>query len=342
MASSPPIDPDESDPGTLYQVVVPADLVSGRLDKVMADLAPDLSRTRYKDLIQSGGVWVNDVAVDDPSFKVMPGALIDYVVPDAVDLDIIPENIPLDILYEDDDVLVINKDADMVVHPAPGHYTGTLVHALMFHCGDQLSGIGGVKRPGIVHRLDRGTSGAMMVAKTDRAHAGLAAQLADRTLSRTYSAITFKVPIPPMGTVDAAIGRHRGNRLKMAVGGADARAAVTHYHVKDRFGDDVAARVECKLETGRTHQIRVHMAHIGYPLLGDPLYGPQPSAVSGALRKQGVEPAHIDQILSFPRQALHAQAIRFVHPVLGKNMSFVAPEPVDFSNLINVLEVAPL
>lgn len=324
-------DPDE---GLICLIAAQA----GRLDKVMADAVPDTSRTRFKALIEGGQVWVDGQKMTDPAFKVAVGSVIDYLVPAAIDLPLYPENIPLDILYEDADLLVINKDADMVVHPAPGHATGTLVHALLYHCGDQLSGIGGVKRPGIVHRLDRGTSGAMMVAKTDRAHAGLTAQLSDRSLSRIYDAITFKVPIPPIGRVDAAIGRHRGNRLKMAVNGAEARNAVTHYHVEDRFGETFAARVACRLETGRTHQIRVHLADLGYSLLGDPLYGPQASAVRGALGKIGVMGAAYDCIFGFSRQALHARKIRFIHPISEAKMEFEAPWPQDFSLLINALK----
>lgn len=301
-----------------------------RLDKVMANHFLDFSRTRLKNLIEDGYVFLGDTAITDSSFKVVPGMSLAFTAPMPVDDTPRPENIPLDILYEDDDLIVINKSADMVVHPAAGHAGGTLVHAILYHCGDTLSGIGGVKRPGIVHRLDRGTSGAMVVAKNDTAHLRLQAQLSDRTMGRTYHAVTFKTPIPPVGRIDAPIGRHKINRLKMTIGGTDARDAATNYTVRARAPHDIAARVECRLESGRTHQIRVHMASIGYPLIGDPLYGPQDTAVRAALKQAGFLLEGINGILSFSHQALHASELHFTHPKTGKDMSFTAPEPDDF------------
>lgn len=332
--------PDDTDNDSLT-LVTTADHQGLRLDKVMANHFPDFSRTRLKNLIEEGYVFLGDTPITDASFKVIPDMHLAFTAPVPVDDTPMPENIPLDILYEDADLIVINKSADMVVHPAAGHSGGTLVHAILYHCGASLSGIGGVKRPGIVHRLDRGTSGAMVVAKNDTAHLRLQAQLSDRTMGRTYHAVTFKTPIPPVGRIDAPIGRHKINRLKMTVGGTDARDAATNYTVRARAPHDVAARVECRLESGRTHQIRVHLASIGYPLIGDPLYGPQDTAVRAALKQAGFSPEEISGILSFDRQALHAAELHFIHPKTGEDMSFLAPEPDDFLLLNNVLSMTP-
>jgi 23S rRNA pseudouridine1911/1915/1917 synthase len=318
-------------------VVVPVDLAGGRLDRVLATLVPDVSRTRLQGLIAAGLVMVNDQIITDSAAKVTAGQRLSLVIPASIDADPTPENIPLDIVFEDEDLLVINKSAEMVVHPAVGHHTGTLVHALLYHCGATLSGVGGVKRPGIVHRLDRGTSGLMVVAKNDRAHQGLAAQLADRTLGRIYWAVTLDVPTPPIGTIDRPIGRHKTNRLKMAVGGMDDRAAQTHYRVLERLLAGGAALVECRLATGRTHQIRVHLASLGHPLLGDPLYGPQGTALAARLKRQGIEGQAHRVVMDFGRQALHAHEIHFNHPRTGERMSFTAPPPADFAGLMAAL-----
>jgi 23S rRNA pseudouridine1911/1915/1917 synthase len=228
--------------------------------------------------------------------------------------------IPLSIVFEDEYLLVIDKPAGLVVHPGAGHHDGTLVNALLAYCGDQLSGIGGVRRPGIVHRLDKDTSGLMVAAKTDAAHRGLSAQLADRSLSRTYRAIVWGTPTPVAGRIDAPIGRSPNNRRKMAVVRHGGREAVTLYSTIARVGGK-ASLIECKLMTGRTHQIRVHMASSGHPLVGDPLYG----------RARGDGSA----LARFPRQALHATAIAFLHPIDGREMSFVSEPPDDFRNLID-------
>lgn len=307
-----------------------------RLDRFLADTCPELSRTRFRALIETGLVTRGDHAITDPAHKVKADEVYTFIEPAPIDAVPIPENIPLDIVYEDDDLLVINKHANMVVHPGAGHNSGTLVHALLYHCGQTLSGIGGVKRPGIVHRLDRGTSGLMLVAKHDQSHHALQAQLQDRSLGRIYDALVFKVPMPRARTIDAPIGRHPHMRLKMAIGGSGARPAQTQMRVQTIYGA-AAARIECKLATGRTHQIRVHMASIGHPLIGDPLYGPPATALRAALNKDGYAADTVDMILSFPRQALHAREIHFLHPRTGEARSFAAAPPDDFDNLINAL-----
>lgn len=320
------------------ELTIPFKMVGMRLDKYLSTAWPQFSRTRLKALIEQGQVRMNDALMVDASYKVRGGEVIELNEPAPIDADPIPENIPLDIVYEDDDLLVINKDADMVVHPAAGHATGTLVHALLYHCGDTLSGVGGVKRPGIVHRLDRGTSGLMLVAKHDRAHIALQSQLSDRTLGRIYHAIVFGTPVPPAGVIDKPIGRHPTQRLKMVVAGQSSREAVTHYRTLEKFGN-VATLVECKLATGRTHQIRVHMGSMGNPLLGDMLYGPQDSAVAGALKRAGLEPDEMGVIMGFARQALHAAEIHFNHPITGAAMSFTAAPPPDFERLYKSLKL---
>jgi 23S rRNA pseudouridine1911/1915/1917 synthase len=234
-------------------------------------------------------------------------------------------------------MLVINKAVGMVVHPGAGNQNGTLVSALLYHCGDSLSGISGVKRPGIVHRLDKDTSGLMVAAKNDRAHNGLAAQLLDRSLSRLYQALVWKEPTPIKGSVNAAIGRDQKNRLKMAVRArASGREAITHYLREETF-NGVAALVACRLETGRTHQIRVHMQHLGHPLIGDQLYGLPQQEQRSLLNRGGYEEDVREAILAFPRQALHAAGIHFIHPVTGEAMEFEADLPPDLQELLDRL-----
>lgn len=301
---------------------------AGRLDKILAELSR-LSRTRLKGLILDGAVTLDGTVCADPSAHVSEGQAMCVTAPAPVPHYPDPENIPLDIVYEDADLLVINKQAGLVVHPGAGHRGGTLVNALLYHCGASLSGIGGVLRPGIVHRLDKDTTGLMVVAKSDRAHQGLAAQLADRTLSREYLALVWHVPTPPIGRIDAPIARSAANRQKMTVVRQGGRHAVTHYKVDRRFGD-AAALVKCRLETGRTHQIRVHMAHVKHPLAGDPLYGAQPTAQRAALKKAGMDAALIEEVIAFPRQMLHAWRIGFTHPVTGEDMAWETAPPEDF------------
>lgn len=299
-----------------------------RLDQaLMASIAADghihdfVSRTALQRLIRAGQTTVNGVVITDPDFMVEAGTLCTIIIPPAVPTHMLPENVPLNVVYEDNDLIVVNKPAGMVVHPGAGCKDGTLVNALLAHCHGSLSGIGGITRPGIVHRLDKDTSGLIVVAKNDAAHHGLAAQFADRSLSRTYTAIVHGIPMPLVGRIDAPIGRHPRLRLKMAVVRHGGRTAATNYSVIDSLANGKFSVVECKLETGRTHQIRVHMAHIRYPLVGDPMYGK-----SGCGKE-----LHID------RQALHAAAIKFVHPCSGKHLRFSCPLPSDMSELLDLL-----
>jgi 23S rRNA pseudouridine1911/1915/1917 synthase len=310
-----------------------------RLDRFLSQAAAALelalSRTRLKALIEAGQVTINGAEARDPAARVAAGGRIALTVPPAEDAAVGGEDLPLTIVFEDANLLVVDKPAGLVVHPAPGHAAGTLVNALIRHCGDSLSGIGGVKRPGIVHRLDKDTSGLLVIAKNDAAHQGLAALFADHgrsgSLRREYRALVWGAPERQTGTVAAAIGRHPFNREKMAVvADKRGRTAVTHWRVEETLGP--ASLVACRLETGRTHQIRVHLAHIGHPLLGDSVYGAgfktKASRLSGAAR------AALDAL---GRQALHAAILAFDHPITGEPLAFESPLPEDLSNLVNVL-----
>ena len=314
-----------------------AGMAGGRLDAVLAKALPAFSRNRIKDLILAGSAAINGKTALEPKTKVKLDDAILLTAPPPEDPDPEPENIPLDILYEDDELIVINKPVGMVVHPAPGSPHGTLVNALLFHCAGGLPGINGVKRPGIVHRLDKDTSGVMVAAKTERAMAHLAAQFADhgRTgpLHRAYIAFAWGETQQGRGTVNAPLGRDGNNRMKQAVR-KDGREAITHYAVEARFGDEGwdVTRLRCELETGRTHQIRVHMAHIGHPLLADPLYA------SGYLTKANRLPPDLKQIVqTLGRQALHAAELGFEHPVTKEEMFFEAPLPPDLAALSEAL-----
>ena len=293
-----------------------------RLDLFLAesDEMPDLSRSYIQKLIKGGNVLVNHEMARN-SRKVMIGDEVEIDIPEPEPLHIEPENIPLDILYEDDDLLVVNKPKGMVVHPAPGHPQGTLVNALLYHCRGSLSGINGIGRPGIVHRIDKDTTGSLVVAKNDRTHAGLAAQLAEHSIKRIYNAIVWDNIREDNGTVNAPIGRHPADRKKMAMNVKNGREAVTHYHVLERFGK--YTYIECTLETGRTHQIRVHMTGIGHPLLGDAVYG----------ARKGCE--------HFEGQTLHARVLGFVHPTTGEYMEFEAQLPPYFQKLLTLLRDDP-
>lgn len=321
-------------------VLVVGEPEGGRLDAWLAGaLAPELSRSRVKALIEAGAVTVNGAVAAQAKHRVQPGDEVRLVMPEPEDPVPAGEDIPLDILYEDDSLIVLDKQAGLVVHPGAGNWTGTLVNALIHHCGESLSGIGGVRRPGIVHRLDRETTGVMVVAKTDQAHRHLAAQFADHGLTgpleRAYQAIVWGKPQGLKGTIDAKLGRSR-DRTRRAVRGDDApdvRHAVTHFLVRERYGEKpdgsaAASLVECRLETGRTHQIRVHMAHIGHPLVGDNDYG---AAFRTKVNRLPL-PAR-DTVAGFPRQALHAYLLMFEHPVSGKTLRFEAPLPADMQRL---------
>ena len=311
-----------------------------RLDKALAQAFPDMSRARFQALIAEGAVSVEGVTVTEPRHKVKPGDSLNVHLPEAAPALPQPEAMALSIVHEDKDLIVIDKPAGLVVHPGAGNETGTLVNALIAHCGESLSGIGGVKRPGIVHRLDKDTSGLLVVAKNDKAHHGLSEQFAahgrDGRLERSYLAIVWGVPERKSGTISAAIDRSTANRQKMAVSrGANAREAVTHYEVLEVLGTPpVASLVRCVLETGRTHQIRVHMAHIGHPLLGDPVYG---AGFRSSASKLG-EAARA-ALAALNRQALHATTLGFEHPRTGKPMQFESPAPEDFATLLAALRL---
>ncbi|MGE4313049.1 MAG: RluA family pseudouridine synthase [Pseudobdellovibrionaceae bacterium] len=317
--------------------VVPEDLTGQRLDKVLAQLYPDLSRARLQSLLAEGAVALDGETGMKASLKLKGGETLLLVIPEAVPDEPEAQNITLDIVFEDEHILVLNKPVGLVVHPAAGHAQGTLVNALLHHCGDSLSGIGGVKRPGIVHRLDKDTSGLMVVAKHDKAHQGLAAQLADKSMGRIYHALTLNVPIPPLGKIDKPLGRHPHNRLKQSILRQGGREAVTNYRLLESFADSFSL-IECRLETGRTHQIRVHLEDKKVPIIGDPLYGPQTTALKGKLT--GLSLAQKDEltVLQFVRQALHAHNLYLVHPITYDEMHFEAPYPDDFSALYQALK----
>ena len=298
-----------------------------RLDRILADHVPALSRSRLKNLIETGRVSIAGETITEPGYRVKPGQAVTLVIPPPVDETPRAQSIPLQLAYEDDDLIVVDKPAGLVVHPAPGNPDRTLVNALLAHCGASLSGIGGVRRPGIVHRLDKDTSGLMVAAKHDAAHRGLSAQFATRRLSRTYNAVVWGVP-RPQGRIEGAIGRDPRNRKRMAVRTSGGKPALTRYRVL-KSPSPRWSLVECRLETGRTHQIRVHMAHIGHPLLCDALYG-------GARRRGQGE--HLRAALALcPRQALHAARLAFVHPVSGAELAFESPLPADMQALIAAL-----
>lgn len=288
-----------------------------RIDKFLALNCPELSRSYIQKLIADGLVCVNDKPVK-PSFKLAEGDIAKLTVPDTVIPDILAEDIPLDIVYEDDDLIIVNKPKDMVVHPAAGNFSGTLVNALMFHCKGQLSGINGVERPGIVHRIDKDTTGLLVVCKNDSAHRLVAEQLKEHLITRRYRAICCGILKDDEGTVDAPIGRNPLDRKKMAINRSNGKRAVTHYRVLERLRG--YTYIECALETGRTHQIRVHMSSLGHPLLGDEVYG-------------GVRPN-----ITTNGQCLHAGILGLVHPTTGEYMEWEAPLPDYFTKLLNVLK----
>lgn len=296
------------------ELTVDEEMSGKRLDSVLAGMMPEYSRSFIQKLFENGSITVGGDPCSEKKRKAAAGDIVEITIPQPERLEVEAEDIPLDIVYEDDELLVVDKPAGMVVHPAPGNHSGTLVNALMYHCGDALSSINGVIRPGIVHRIDKDTSGLLMVAKTDRAHNALSAQLAEHSITRRYKAIVYSNIKEDEGTVDKPIGRDPGNRLRNAVVYTNSKNAVTHYRVLERFGGFTL--VEAVLETGRTHQIRVHMAYIRHPLLGDTLYGP-------AKNRYGAK-----------RQMLHAGVLGFVHPVTGEYMEFNSPLPQDFEDVL--------
>lgn len=289
-----------------------------RLDKFLSTIYPDFSRAFFQKLIKNQKVWVNDQN-QKASFPVHTDDLVKIEIPDAVETTIVPEDIPLDILYEDQDLLIVNKPKGMVVHPSAGHYTGTLVNAIMYHCKDSLSGINGEIRPGIVHRIDMDTTGSLIVCKNDEAHVDIAQQIKEHSVNRIYVGIVCGNVKEDEGTIEGPIGRHPVERKKMAINEKNGKPAVTHYKVLERFVN--YTYMQFKLETGRTHQIRVHMASIGHPLLGDTLYSSNRSAFKNL---QG--------------QTLHAQTIGFIHPRTGEYMQFSAPLPEYFKKLLSILQ----
>ncbi|MCC8140099.1 MAG: RluA family pseudouridine synthase [Lachnospiraceae bacterium] len=287
-----------------------------RLDRALSALLPEQSRSYLQSQIREGNVLLNGKSVK-ASTRVECGDEMVLDLPEAVEPEILPENIPLDILYEDADLLFVNKPKGMVVHPAAGHMSGTLVNAVLYHCGGELSGINGVMRPGIVHRIDRDTTGVLVVCKNDFAHKNVAAQLGEHSITRSYTAIANGVIRQDSGIIDAPIGRHPTERKKMAVNYKNGKAAVTHYQVLERFANHSC--IECRLETGRTHQIRVHMASIGYPLLGDTVYG------------SSRNPMHLTG------QTLHARVLGLIHPTTGRYLEVEAPLPDYFQKLLRTL-----
>jgi 23S rRNA pseudouridine1911/1915/1917 synthase len=316
----------------------------GRVDAVLAAKLPELSRSRIKALIESGDVTLDGKAIS-PKQKVKAGEVYCLVMPEPEPSEVLPVPMNLDIIYEDDDLLVINKPAGLTVHPAAGNQENTLVNGLLAYCGDSLSGIGGVVRPGIVHRLDKDTSGLMVVAKHDRAHQALSAQLSDRSLTRVYHALVWGCPHPAQGVIEGNIDRSPKDRKKMALVKDGGREAITHYHAlrcfcaDDKAKNVVISEVECRLKTGRTHQIRVHMSHAGHALVGDPLYGG--ASVSSRLSRWNaaqVGASVRDALAGFSRQALHAKELSFIHPSSGQRVSYTSSFPVDWLGLVGVLQ----
>jgi 23S rRNA pseudouridine1911/1915/1917 synthase len=314
-----------SEPATSVEVEIPPEMEGWRVDRALAVLIPTLSRERIKALISTGQVTLSGALARDPAVKARAGGRYILLIPEPAAAHNEAQDIALDIVYEDEHLLVVNNAAGLVVHPAAGNFDGTLVNALLHHCKGSLSGIGGVARPGIVHRIDKDTSGLLVVAKTDPAHVGLAAQFAKHSINRRYAAIVAGRPTTSQGTVNAPLARSSTNRKKIAiVGEGRGKSAITHWTLKEPLRD--AALVECQLETGRTHQIRVHMASIGHPLVGDPVYGRARSSHRLILTQ-----------LAFARQALHAAELGFIHPISGEALNFNAPIPFDMQHLLSAL-----
>jgi 23S rRNA pseudouridine1911/1915/1917 synthase len=323
----------ETAPARRITVTIGSDDDGVRLDRALQRQLPELSRSRLKQLILDGRIASGSAVLRDPAQRARAGTSIAVTLPAPGDPTPAAESIPLDIRFEDEHLIVVDKPAGMVVHPAPGNPEGTLVNALLAHCGPSLAGIGGVRRPGIVHRLDKDTSGLLVAAKTEAAHRALSYDFALRRIERAYAAIVWGVPAPAAGEIAGNIGRSTVNRKKMAVvADSRGRRAVTRYRLERRFGAE-AALVECRLLTGRTHQIRVHLAHIGHPLIGDPVYGSRAGRAVARADERGAA------IARFPRQALHARLLGFRHPVTGEKLTFDSPLPPDMVGLLANLEL---
>jgi 23S rRNA pseudouridine1911/1915/1917 synthase len=324
-------------PGRRIEITIGPQDDGVRLDRALQRQLPELSRTRLKQLMLSGQITGDGKLLRDPAQRATAGARVFVMLPEPEMATPEAQPIALDIRFEDEHLIVVDKPTGMVVHPAPGNPQGTLVNALLAHCGPSLAGIGGVRRPGIVHRLDKDTSGLLVAAKTETAHRALSHDFALRRVERAYCAIVWGAPTPPVGEIAGNIGRSPSNRKKMAVvPETRGRTAVTRYRVEQRFSADtltVAALIECRLLTGRTHQIRVHLAHIGHPLIGDPTYGAR-----AGRRLVGAGPVAA-AIARFPRQALHARLLGFRHPVSGEPLSFSSPLPADMAGLLANLEL---
>jgi len=318
----------------LTPTAVEAEEAGTRLDRWLAIRLPELSRTRIKGLIEDGRVSLDGTTISDASLRVKPGQCFTVDVPPDAPAEPEAQDIALNVVYEDEDLIVIDKPAGMVVHPAPGNPDETLVNALLAHCGNSLAGIGGVKRPGIVHRIDKDTSGLLVAAKTDAAHRGLATQFAEHTLERAYWALVWGTPTPRQGEIEGNIGRNPHDRKKMAVVKGGGKPALTRYRVLKSFAGGAVSLVECRLATGRTHQIRVHMTHQGHPLIGDPVYGRIRSS-----RKVVLPPEVREALCNFPRQALHAYLLGFLHPTKGYDVRFESSMALDINALIQFLEV---
>ncbi len=325
---------DAANPRGRFCVVAGADVAGQRADRFLADAIGGVSRSRIKSLMLEGHARRDGSPLSDPAEPVRSGACYTVEVPAPVPARPQPQSFPLTILFEDPDLLVLDKPAGLVVHPAPGNEDGTLVNALLAHCGEALPGIGGERRPGIVHRLDKDTSGVMVVAKSETALARLSAAFAERALDRAYLALCWGLPAPVAGEIEGAIGRDPRDRKRMAVVARGGKHALTRYRVKTAWGAG-ASLLECRLATGRTHQIRVHLAQRGHPVVGDPLYLRRVPAAARAI----AEPART-ALLDFPRQALHAKVLGFVHPRTGEALSFESPMPADMARLIAVLDAA--
>lgn len=316
-----------------HEVRIAAEEAGARLDRVLALRLPGLSRSRLKGLIEAGAVTAGGATIGEASFRVKPGQTFAIEIPSLEPAEPEAQEIALDVVFEDAAVIVVDKPAGLVVHPAPGNPDRTLVNALLAHCGPQLTGIGGVGRPGIVHRLDKDTSGLMVVAKTQAAQDSLTRQFAARSVERRYWALVWGTPEPREGEVSGAIGRHPTNRKKMAVVQRNGKPALTRYRVLRSFADGAVSLVECRLATGRTHQIRVHMAESGHPLLGDPLYG----RARPALLKR-LPAAAQGRLAALHRQALHAKTLGFTHPQTGRTLAFDSELPDDLKGLMQCLE----